>query len=117
MKTIKTAKFDVWENGTVDLFPIEIRSVEAWREPEGGWTYNNSFVICREECKKLLLSPDMNNRKLLKFLRDMDILSLESKGRVKVFEYWPYVEIQLKGTSQPIIQIYFDEENKKELYI
>jgi hypothetical protein len=117
MKTIKTAKFTSWDKNLVDLYPIEIRSVDAWRESEGCWSYNDSFVICREECKKLLLSPDMNNRKLLKFLRDMDILSLESKGRVKVFEYWPYVEIQLKGTSEPIIQIYFDEENKKELYI
>ena len=117
MKTIKTVKFDVWENGTVDLYPIEIRSVEAWRESEGGWTYNNSFVICKEDVKNLLIPSGISNRKLLGLLRELDVLSAESKGRVRVVDQWPYVEIQLKDSQEPIIQILFDEDNRKELFV
>lgn len=113
----KTLDLTVWEDKWVDLYPIEIRSVDAWRDPDGGWSYNDSFVICREEVKNVLLNPDITNRKLLKFLRDMGVLSAESKGKVRIHESWPYIEVQNKNTEEPLIQIYFDEDGKKEFYV
>ena len=116
-KKIKKTKFTCWDGKTTELYPIEIRSVDAWRNEYGGWDYNNSFVICREECKDLLLSPEITTRKLLGFLREIDVLTKESKGMLRVEDSWPYVEIQNKNTFEPLIQIYFDEEGKRELYV
>lgn len=116
-KKIKTGKFTCWDGKTADLYPIEIRSIEAWRDGFGGWDHNNSFVICREECKNLLISPDITTRKLLGFLREIGVLTKESKGKVSVSDSWPYLEIQNKNTFEPLIQIYFDEEGKRELYV
>jgi hypothetical protein len=115
-KKVKIAKFTSWWDKTVDLYPIEIRSIDAWRD-EGGWYHNNSFVICREQCKNLLISPDITNRKILQLLRGMAILTKNSKGKVKISDQWPYMEIQNKDTGEPLIQIYFDEENKKEFFV
>lgn len=117
MKKIKAAKFTCWDGETTELYPIGIRSIEAWRNGYGGWDHNNSFVICREECKNLLLSPEITTRKLLGFLREIDVLTKESKGMLRVENSWPYIEIQNKNTFEPYIQIYFDENNKKELYV
>ena len=115
-KKIKKTKFTCWDGKTAELYPIEIRSIDAWRN-EYGWDHNNSFVICREECKNLLLSPEITTRKILKFLREIDVLTDVSKGKLRVEDSWPYLEIQDKNTGEPYIQIYFDEENKKELYV
>ena len=99
----------------IDVFPIEIRSVDAWRD-ECGWSYNNSFPILKNE--KLMLPSSITNRNLLKFLRDWDVLSEASKGRVLVNDqHWPFVEIQLKGTFEPIIQIIFDEEHQYKMVL
>lgn len=117
-KKIKTGKFTCWDGVFADLYHIEIRSIEAWKNECGGWDHNNSFVILREECNKILLSPEITNRRLLQFLRDMDVLTENSKGKVRVnSDQWPYVEIQDKNTFEPLIQICFLEEDPKELYI
>ena len=115
-KSVKKASFICWDGVFADLYHIEIRSIEAWRD-ESGWSHNNSFVILREECKKILLSPEITNRRLLQFLRDMGVLTENSKGKVRINEQWPYVEIQNKNTFEPLIQICFLEEDRKELYI
>lgn len=116
-KKTKTGKFICWDGMYADIYPVEIRSIDAWKNSEGGWDYNNSFVILREECKKLLLSPETSNRRILQFLREVGVLAESSKGKLRVEDSWPYIEIQNKDTGQPYIQIYFDEENSKELYI
>jgi len=116
-KKTRTVKFVEWDNDPyVDVYPIEIRSIDAWRDQDG-WSHNNSFVICREECKRILISADITNRKVYKLLRDLDVLSHSSKGKLRIEERFPYLEIQLKGTFQPLVQIQFLEDEKKELYV
>ena len=116
-KKIKKAVFTCYDGLFADVYPIEIRSIDAWKNPEGGWDHNNSFVILREECKSILISSEITTRKLLQFLREMGVLSENSKGRVRIEDNWPYLEIQNKDTFEPLIQIYFEEDNSKELYI
>lgn len=36
----------VGENDSLDTL-WELREIDAWAEPEGGWTWNNSFVLKR----------------------------------------------------------------------
>ena len=36
----------VGENYSLDTL-WELREIDAWAEPEGGWTWNNSFVLKR----------------------------------------------------------------------
>ncbi len=115
-KKIKSARFTCWDGTFTEVYPIEIRSIEAWRD-ENGWSHNNSFVLYQEQTKTMLLHPEITNRKLFQFLREMGILTENSKGKVRVEDRWPYIEIQDKNTYEPLIQIYFDEDNKKELYV
>lgn len=86
---------------------IKILSIDAWRDFEGGWTWNDHRLIGTVE-KETLEKLD-SNRKLLKFLRAEGILSEASKGTVTVVKEGTYdgtfIEIQDKGTGEPLIAI------------
>jgi len=60
---------------------MKILSIDAWAEPEGGWTWNNWFKvgeISKEEFEKL-----DTNRKILKWFRQ-EYLSDKSIGKCGV---------------------------------
>ena len=83
----------------------EIRSIDAWRF-EGAWEWNESFVLesdvyFREDC----VTP----RRITAYLRKLDLLSESSKGRVRVVNEWPIIEIQDKSTGQPVFALLFEE--------
>lgn len=83
----------------------EIRSIDAWRA-EGVWVWNDSYVLERDvyfwgDC----LTP----RRITAYLRKLDLLSESSKGRVRVVNEWPIIEIQDKATGQPVFALLFEE--------
>lgn len=83
-----------------------IVSIEAWREPEGGWTWNNQWLVAelsREQAEKLT-TP----RKLCRYLREIGRLSEHSRGRVRV-EHTAgdpdMYEVCDKGTGEPLFAL------------
>jgi hypothetical protein len=83
---------------------VNIMSIDAWRECEGGWTYNASYKIKSMEVEE----ADMTPRKVANMLRREGILSPASAGAIRV-EVLPYerlfIEIQARGTHEPLIAI------------
>jgi hypothetical protein len=81
----------------------KVTSIEAWREPEGGWTWNSSYKAGTVE-----IPADASNVEILKAMRDAGYLSEKSKGKVRV-EHMPYadtmIEIQEKSTGEPLFAI------------
>ncbi len=74
-------------------------SIDAWRDCDGGWTWNNWFTV--ED--GVYLGNDITARRLLKFMRQSGWLTDESKGRVRVDWEWDIIEIQDKNTGEPLL--------------
>lgn len=86
-------------------FKANLVSIDAWRE-EGGWTWNASYMLERD----IVFGEDaITSRRVLSLLRKMGQLSEWSKGRVKVADEWPIIEVQIKSTGQPIVAFLFNE--------
>lgn len=81
---------------------FELRSIDAWREREGGWTWNDSFKLEGGICfDTAALKP----RTILKKLREWGYLTDHSKGRVRVQDDDSVIEIQDKGTGKPLLAL------------
>ena len=88
-------------------YVAELRSIDAWRGGEGGWEWNDSYVLEDEVvfCGEAALTP----RSILSFLRRIGYLSSNSKGRVRVVNEWPLIEIQNHNTGEPLLALLFNE--------
>lgn len=89
-----------------DYTKFKLLSIDAWRDGEGHWVWNDFYLIedgiCFTEDSKMLNS----NRLLLKYLRDnLAVLSDYSKGRVKVERDCDIIEIQEKNTGRPLFAL------------
>ena len=77
---------------------VNILSIDAWREPEGGWTWNQWYKvgkISRSELAKL-----KTNAQILKYMRDEGYLKDTSKGRVTVDDdQYNYVIVDNRRTD------------------
>jgi len=73
-------------------------SIDAWRDPDSGWTWNDVRLI--EE--NIYISHPVSNRRLLNFMRSNNWLNDYSKGRIAVKDTGYDIEIQNKNTSEPI---------------
>ncbi len=74
-------------------------SIDAWRDYDGGWTWNQWYTV--ED--GVYLGNDITARRLLKFMRQSGWLTDESKGRVRVDWEWDIIEIQDKNTGEPLL--------------
>jgi hypothetical protein len=84
-----------------------LQSVDAWREPEGGWTHNQTFHVESDIC----IEYDASNRALLAMMRRSGWLTEHSKGRVRVESYdGSFIEIQDKNTYEPLFIFWAQEE-------
>ena len=84
------------------MVEFRVLSIDAWRDIEGGWEWNNQYSAGTVEFK----TEYPTNRQILKVLRDEGFLTDYSKGRIKInrFDdyYYPAYEICEKGTGEPI---------------
>ena len=83
--------------------PVKVLSIEAWRD-ESGWTWNNLQTIMELDS----FNFDMTNRAVLKWLREQDILTDQSKGRVHISRIEgdrTIIEVQDHNTCEPLIAI------------
>lgn len=83
----------------------QIVSIDAWREPFGGWTWNQSF----DTGQRLEIEPDRATpRRVCRALREMGLLSDHSRGRVRVDDVngmAEIIEIQNKATGEPVFAL------------
>jgi len=80
-------------------------SIEAWRDPDG-WTWNNAFKVEAD----IYLDPKLSARALLRFMRARGWLTEGSKGRIRVEDTGYDIEIQDKGTHEPLFAFRPQEE-------
>ena len=86
---------------------MRILQIDAWRNGSG-WDWNNWFNIGsmeRDDFEKL-----DNNRKLLRWLREADILSASSVGKLYVDDDGYNLVICKRGTDRPLIAIEYAVE-------
>ena len=86
---------------------LKILSIDAWRDGDGGWTWNNHYKvgeISLEDFDKLT-----TNRRLLGYMRKHDYLSGRSQGLVRVDNPGCYdgvfIELQDRRTGEPLFAI------------
>jgi len=79
---------------------MKILSIDAWREPEGGWTWNNWYHV-----GDYPYPLNSGTRQLLKMLRYDGYLSENSKGRVTVDDDGYNIVIIDRGTREPLFAI------------
>lgn len=83
-------------------YKIEIRGIDAWRDGEGLWYWNESFILADDV---FWHAEDFTPRKILKQLRNWNFLSRASKGQVRVVDEGDLVEVQEKSTGRPILAL------------
>lgn len=87
---------------------MRILSIDAWGEPEGGWTWNNWFKvgeISKEEFEAL-----DTNRKVLKYFRDEGYLEPTSQGLCGVEDDQYNIVITERRTGRPLYAIEYGPE-------
>jgi len=83
---------------------LRILSIDAWREPEGGWTWNQWFGAGTMDRDTFHKVAD-NSRKLFRWFRDAGMLSDGSKGRVACEDDGYNIVIVNKATREPLFAI------------
>jgi hypothetical protein len=88
-----------------DYTTFKILSIDAWREPEGGWTWNNAHTL---EEGVMFSNDQLTPRRILAALRKWGYLTSESKGRCRVDDggtCGDLYEIQDKNTGKPLLAL------------
>ena len=83
---------------------MKILSIDAWREPEGGWTWNDYFY-CQNMPAEVFEKIADHPRKLFRWFRDAGMLADGSKGRVACEDDGYNVIIVNKSTREPLYAI------------
>jgi hypothetical protein len=81
-----------------------VLTIDAWRDCEGGWTWNNWYEIGQHE-----LPDGISTRQLLRHARDEGYLTDYSKGRVMVDDDGYNLTICDRGTREPLIAYCYGE--------
>ena len=86
----------VSENDSLDTL-WELREIDAWTEPDGNWTWNDSFVL-----KRFRSDADDLKRLFLRVLADVRGRPLP-RGVFRVDDIdWNILEIQQRKTGMPV---------------
>jgi hypothetical protein len=75
-------------------------SIDAWRDLEGGWYWNDLYKVEQD----VYIPSDATNRTILKILRETH-LSDDSKGKLAIEHTGYDIEIQARGTREPIFAL------------
>jgi len=80
---------------------VYILSIDAWRDTEGGWTWNAWYKVGTAPRAWLNYPP----RKLLAAMRDAGYLSVYSKGRCTVEDDGYNLVIANRHTGAPVFAL------------
>lgn len=92
---------------------LPVLSVDAWREPEGGWTHNAVYGTGETMPRELL---DASPRRILAWFRQVGLLDPQrSPGRVAVdSDGCDGLEIVARGTREPLFWVPWHDETDGE---
>lgn len=79
----------------------KILSIDAWRDPDGGWFWNSWY----DTGITYYLEDGETTRSILKNLRDYGLLTEQSKGRVSIEDDGYNLVIVEKNTREPLFAI------------
>lgn len=85
---------------------LRVLYIDAWREPGGGWTWNNWQHVGHVPAKL----ADMSPRRLLRAMREHGFLNDYSKGRVTVEDDGYNVVILRKSDCMPVLAIEYGNQ-------
>lgn len=80
---------------------IKLLSIDAWRDSDGGWFWNNWHKAGEVPLSTVNLTP----RRLFAFLRKEGYLSKESAGKVAIEDDQYNLVIVAKGTREPLFAL------------
>ena len=87
----------------IEYEKFNLVSIDAWKDPDTGWYWNNFFMVERDIYFSL---DNITPRKIAKFLRKMGALTDHSKGRIIVdMSCDECIEIQDKNTREPLFAL------------
>ena len=87
---------------------MDILSIDAWRQPEGGWNWNNWHrvdEITKEDFEKL-----KTNRQILRDARERGLIGKQSAGKVSVEDDQYNIVICARGTGEPLYAYVYGPE-------
>ncbi len=92
-----------YNDGTGDVLNVEpvtcrLLSIDAWRDDDGGWTWNNWHSLARVP----VAWCDLSARRLLWTLREHGYLSASSAGRVAIEDDGHNIVIKDRGNGEPL---------------
>lgn len=93
-------------NDTESYTRFNLLSIDAWRECEGGWTWNQWYSL---ETDIYLAESQLTPRKIFSALRKWGYLTSESKGRVSIDDDGHNIVIQDKDTFEPLLALCYGE--------
>ena len=90
----------------MDYIKFNLLSVDAIKEPEGYWAWDNAYFIERDIC---IQESEITPRKIAKMLRKWGYLTEQSKGKIKVDMHpetmsW-FIEILDASNDKPILAL------------
>ncbi len=88
---------------------MRILSIDAWREPEGGWTWNNYWQVGSIE-KAAFEALEDKPRKVFAWLRKEGILTAASAGCVALDDDQHNLVVVDKNTREPLVAIEYGAE-------
>lgn len=87
---------------------FNVLSIDAWREPEGGWFWNQWYTLE----KGVVFSEDaLTTRSILTALRKWGYLTPGSKGKLAVEDDGYNLVVLLRNSGQPLLALEPVEEN------
>lgn len=84
---------------------VSVLSIDAWRTPDGGWTWNAWYRIGWAPVAWADLPP----RAFLRRMRDAGIITAACAGRVAVDDDGYNVVVVARGTREPLIALAYGE--------
>lgn len=95
-----------------DYIKFDLLSIDAWRDPDGGWQWNAWYTVE----KGLVFAHDrITPRCILAALRRWDFLTEESKGKLYIEDDGYNIQILLRNTHEPIFALAYGEYEHEEL--
>ena len=93
-----------------------VSSIEPWRAHADGtsyWEWNNIYSIGFVDLN--ISKGELNPRKLFKILRDLDILTDDSKGRIRLYDDGTSLAVHDRITAKPLIAITLIEDDTQHI--
>lgn len=87
---------------------MKILSIDAWRDSEGGWTWNQWFDV--GSIDKTEFESLKTNRQIIKWFRDNGFITAASAGKVCIDDDQHNIVICQKSNRMPLFAIEYGME-------